>query len=441
MDSRTGPLLVPLSNIDFMRQVQIKSAPQFRVLNWRSYKIQSYGEDNDFPQAIDEIVRASKTGTACLSIYNDFVYGHGFRDRGIGDVVADFDGHKLDELLLAVCDDFTRWHGFALHVNYNENFKVRTISHIPFECLRLGNEDEDGNVSSVVYHPDWGRRDERRAWTQWKIERFALFDPSPEIIMSQVNAAGGWDGYNGQVLYYSGESMDALRYPVPIYIAEITDMRTEEGLANVTGRNVCSNFLTAGILVDIKEEEQNEEQLQKKQKELEAFQGDENASQLWYHQVKNKDHIPEFIKFSGENYDKSFTATQASVPENIGQAFKQPPILRAVNVGANFGADLMTNAYAYYNSVTVRERRQISEVFRKVFTYWWMPLDEPDFTIQPLTYNAGFSIADRVGDNMDKVLEVMRDATLTVVQKRNILKLGYGLHDDEVLKLVPDTNI
>ena len=423
-----------------MKVAQIKSAPQFESRDWRQYGIQTYGDTNDFPQTVSEIVQASKTGNACLSIYNDFVYGHGFKDPGIYKLRVNKEGEKLDKILRMVCKDFTLWHGFAIHVNYNMNFRVSSIHHIPFESLRLAKADDGGFIGRTAYHPDWGHRDKTRSrWSPSDIEWFHLFNPDPEVILNQVEEAGGWDNYNGQILYLSGDSEGSPSYPVPIFIAEMTDMRTEEALANVAGRNACSNFLSAGILVDIKDETQDQSQVNETQKELNKFQGDENTSQLWYIQCKSKDEVPQFIRFSGENYDKAFEVTQRVIPENIGQAFKQPPILRAVDVGANFGADLMTNAYKYYNSVTVRERQQLEETFVSIFEYWWAPLENPDFAIQSLTYNAGESIADRIGkDNMTQVLEIIRDQMLSTVQKRNMLKLIYGLYDEEIIKLMPD---
>ena len=384
-----------------MKVAQIKSAPQFESRDWRQYGIQTYGDTNDFPQTVSEIVQASKTGNACLSIYNDFVYGHGFKDPGIYKLRVNKEGEKLDKILRMVCKDFTLWHGFAIHVNYNMNFRVSSIHHIPFESLRLAKADDGGFIGRTAYHPDWGHRDKTRSrWSPSDIEWFHLFNPDPEVILN---------------------------------------MRTEEALANVAGRNACSNFLSAGILVDIKDETQDQSQVNETQKELNKFQGDENTSQLWYIQCKSKDEVPQFIRFSGENYDKAFEVTQRVIPENIGQAFKQPPILRAVDVGANFGADLMTNAYKYYNSVTVRERQQLEETFVSIFEYWWAPLENPDFAIQSLTYNAGESIADRIGkDNMTQVLEIIRDQMLSTVQKRNMLKLIYGLYDEEIIKLMPD---
>ena len=424
-----------------MKVSQIKSAPQFNSYKWRHFGILTYGETNEFPQTVDEIVKTSKTANACLDIYNDFVCGMGFSDPGIGEIVVNRKiGMKLKKFRRILTRDFTKYYGCAIHVNYNMNYRISSVSLIPFENCRLGIPGDDGVIRKIAIHEDWGQRDRTRSrWTPSDIEWFHVFNPNPDVIERQVAEAGSWEDFKGQILYYSGESEGELSYPVPKYIAEMTDMRTEEGLANVTGRNVCSNFMLAGILVDIMEAEQNESQIQDKQRELMKFQGDENALQLWYTQAKNKDEVPVFVPFSGQNYDKAFTATQSQIPDNIGQAFKQPPILRAKDVGANFGADLMTNAYKFYNSVTVRERTQIEEVLEMVFEYWWTPIENPDFTIEVLVYNAGASIAERIGkDLMTQVLEVVRDSDLILAQKRNILKFGYGLYDEEIQKILPN---
>lgn len=430
----------PSKTKKIMQVSKIRSQKQFQSSRWTQYNIISYGDTNDFPQVIDEIVTASKTGNACLDIYEDFVYGMGFAEPGVGSICVNSKGQTLSKLMRLVVDDYTRYGGFVIHVNYNMNYRIRSMAHVPFETARLGLPGDDGVIRQIATHPDWAHRDRtRKRWSASDIERFDVFDPDPEVIEAQVQAAGGWEEYCGQMLYFSGIAEGELAYPVPKYIAEMTDMRTEEGLANVTGRNVCSNFLLAGILVDILTEDQNQEQIDQKQAELEHFQGDENSSQLWYMTAKTKDEVPVFVPFSGENYDKTFSQTQAVVPDNIGQAFKQPPILRAKDVGANFGADLMTNAYKFYNSVTSRERMLVTEVFEQLFAHWWVALADADFKIQPLTYNAGASIYERIGkDAFSAAMEIVRDTSLASAQKQNALKYGLGLTDDEILKLLPN---
>lgn len=423
-----------------MKVENIKSSKQFQSTNWRYYGIQTYGVHNDFPQSVDEIVTASKTGFACLDIYADFVYGMGFKDPNISKISVNSKGLKLDKLYRKVVTDFCKYWGCAVHINYNLNYKIKEINYISFEDLRLGIESDSGQVTKVLHHNDWGRRKKSYyAWSKENIIEYDVFNPDPIVIENQVIQAGGWDSWNGQVLWFCGQFEGELAYPLPKYIAEMTDMRTEEGLANVTGRNVCANFLTAGMLVDIFDDSQNKDQTKNKQKEIQKFQGDEVALQLWYTTVKNKDQVPVFIPFSGENYDKAFTATQAAIPDNIGQAFKQPPILRAKDVGANFGADLMTNAYKYYNSVTSKERQQMSDMFEMIFDHWWVNLDNADFCIEQLVYNSGDSINSRLGDSAtSSLLNVIKDPEYSLTQKRNIAKFVYDLTEEEAIKLIPN---
>lgn len=423
-----------------MQVSKIKSERQFHSSRWTQYGITSYGETNDFPQIIDEIITASKTGNACLDIYEDFVYGMGFVEPNVGAMVVNKSGQTLSKLLQLIVGDHTKFYGFAIHVNYNMNYRVRSMAHIPFETARLCLPDDDGVIRQIATHHDWGHRDRtRKRWSATDIEKFDVFNPDPSVIEAQVQAAGSWEEYKGQILYVSGIAKGELAYTIPKYIAEMTDMRTEQGLANVTGRNVCSNFMLAGILVDILAEDQSQDQIDQKQAELEQFQGDENSSQLWYMTAKNKDEVPVFVSFSGENYDKAFSQTQTIVPDNIGQAFKQPPVLRAKDVNLGLGADVMSNAYKFYNSVTVRERTLITETFERLFSYWWVALENANFAIQPLTYNAGASLYERIGkEAFSLAMEIVKDPALTPVQKRNSLKYGLGFTEDEILKFLPN---
>ena len=218
-------------------------------------------------------------------------------------------------------------------------------------------------------------------------------------------------------------------------------MRTEEGLANVTGRNVCSNFLMAGMIVEHYTREQNDQQLTALQQQILDFQGDDKAGNLLCVQVDNIEEKPDFVPFSGENYDKAFTATQAAVPDNIGRAFMQPPILRAKDVGANFGADLMKNAYNLYNSITSDERLVLEEAFTEIFKYWWEALGDVSFSIQSLSYNAGDTLLDRLGkENADKIVATAVDGTIPNEQKKAVFKLVYGLSEEEINELLGNDN-
>jgi hypothetical protein len=114
------------------------------------------------------------------------------------------------------------------------------------------------------------------------------------------------------------------------------------------------------------------------------MQGDENACKLWVVDIDSDEEVPELIPFQARSLDKEYTYTEESVQENIGRMFMIPPILRGVDIGAGFGATLMTEAYNFMNSVTQTERDSIKSAFMDIFKYY--PIEFSDVTIKPLTY-------------------------------------------------------
>ncbi|MDE5906058.1 MAG: hypothetical protein K2G66_00250 [Alistipes sp.] len=419
-----------------MKAIDIKAARPFQTRNDKSLGIQTYGEGNNFPQQVAKIVGASCTGKSCLNIFAQFVYGDGFNDHGLQDLVVNRRRQKLGAVLKAVAGDFTKFNGFALHVNYNANYQIVEIQHVPFEHCRFEKVDsETGEFHKIAEHDDWGRDFEGiKRFRKQDITFYDMFDPRPEVIQAQVDAAGGWDKYRGQILYYSGDGERT--YPTPIYEPELTDMRIEEAISNVLGRNAANNFFPAGALVDIHNGDQSEAEAKNTIDMIHKYQGAENAGTMMYMQVGSKDEVPIFIPFTGENYDKHFTQTQATIPDNIGRMFNQPPILRAKDVGANFGADLMINAYTYYNTKTSGDRQTLSETFRMLFERWPQHVAD-DFAIRPLSYIAGNSLLARLGQTaVDKIMEIVKDTTIADDQKRSMLRFGYDLPDDDIDKLL-----
>ena len=249
--------------------------------------------------------------------------------------------------------------------------------------------------------------------------------------------AGGWNGYRGQIFYYSGDGDRT--YPSPVYDAVVTDMSSEEGLSNITYRNTRHGFLPAGMVIDYDNTNNSDDQEAEVKKELTEYQGDTEAGKLMYISIKNGEQKPEFVPFETHNFDKDFEKAETKTPEIIGRAFQQPPILRAQDVGANFGADLMRNAYDFYNSVTETERQTVSRIFSRVFSFWHDPAINPDrdYEILPKVYRINATLAERLGDSStEKMLEIIFDTSKSDAIKEAVLKTVYGLEDGEVETLL-----
>lgn len=404
--------------------------------------MQTFGERNDQPQRILEILEASVTGNACVGVYAKFISGRGFRDDKFYRAVTDCKGTTVDALLAACAGDYARLGGFAIHVNYNALYEVVSASHIPFEWIRFEELDKEGHFNRLAIHPDWGKRyTALRPFREKDIQFFHFFNPDPEIIDAEVAEAGGWSGYRGQILVFSNKGDKV--YPTPIFEAALTDMSNEEGLSNITQRNVRHNFLPAGMLIDYDNGSNSEDQEAETKEEIKEFQGDTNAGKLLYINIRNGETKPEFVPFSGNNFDKEFEKAEAKTPGIIGRSFNQPPILRAEDVGANFGADLMRNAYDYYNSITESERSVMERQFRRIFDLWYdKTLNiEKDYEILPLFYRVNQTLAERLGANTEKVLELLGNTAMNERAKAVILEEVFGLEDDEIHKLIEGTRV
>lgn len=399
----------------------------------RTLNIQTYGETNDYPQRLSEIVDASGSGSQCVDIYAKFINGQGFADSNFYRMIVNRKGETNDKILQKITKDHARYGGFAIHVNYNANLKITEIQHVPFETCRWERPNDEGYYNKILTHPDWGKRNTNiRAFKKEDIKEYNSFNP--ETVLFEVEQADGWLNYKGQILYYSNNGEKT--YPLPMYDAVLTDMNTEEGLANVNNRNARNNFLVSGMFIDKMNIDTTEQQAEETRENLRDFQGDEKTGQIMYIQIKSDEEKPEFVPFQTNNYDKAFEVTKTTIQQNIGKAFSIPPILRSESISSNFGADLMKNAYNFYNSVTDNERQIITRVYNEIFVLWKNTITF-DAEILPLSYNVEMTIADKLGkDGLSTATTIVQDVTLTTEQKRAYIGNMFALTEKEINTLI-----
>lgn len=413
----------------------LKHQRRFDSIKSINYGIQTFGMRNDYPQTILEILAASITGSLCVKRYYEFLFGRGFNDD-LKDIICNKRNETFNDILLKTAKDYATFGGFAILVNYNANFRISSIYSVPFENVRLDLPNKNGNVEAYAIHDDWGKINTRiKQFSADDIIRVAAFNPNPEIIGNQVKVAGGFSKYTGQLFYYSNNGRNA--YPLPIYDSAVTDMCTEEGISNITYRNARCNFLPSGMLIDICKKDQSEDEVNSTEESILQYQGDTNAVKMIYAQVESKDEIPQFVEFKTQNYDKEYTESRASVKDNIGRSFNQPPILRAENVNTGFSTTEMLSAYNYYNSVTTPDRFVLSRCFEEILKHWYVLFNEVDTEIKPLVYDVNLTKAEKMKDVLPQFLQIITDEKTTLIQKRAILRTMFDFTDDEINSILP----
>ena len=364
--------------------------------------IQRYGHNNLYPQEILKLVTASGTGGTCLERYATFIEGNGFDNVPFAEFVCNRYGETNDDILHLVSSDLAKFGGFAIHVNYNALCKIVSISHVPFECCRLEEENEDGTVTHIVFHPDWMGRKTRKGKVINVLPsnaiRFYQFNPNRDVVLSQIEASGGINRYFGQIMWVSTAGKN--RYPTPIYDKIVSALSTDEGLDNVKYRNVRNNFLPSGMLIrrlgasltiDDNGKKLTDDEIEQRQADgratLETFMGDENTGSMLEVYLQDGESAPEWKAIEGVNFDKKFDVTSADTVQRIYAAFSQEPwySLRVGKTG--FSGDVLADAYDYYNSYVASQRRLISRAFKHIYINWKFSVNKADnYEIEPLVF-------------------------------------------------------
>ena len=366
--------------------------------------IQSYGHDNLYPNKLSEVMAASAIACGCLSRYTDFIEGNGFNSQAISDYKVNGSGDTLDDILSLMALDLAKFGGFALHVNYDVLGRIRNLHHVPFITTRLKETNENGRVEQIAIHPDW-TGDETKAGKRVLVnkENISFINVlKPDSVLDEIEDVG-IAAYKGQILYYS--RYGNLVYPLPIYDSVITDMSTDEGLANVRYRNTRNNFMPSGALVtrkgmDIQDNGdinsgcsfRRDEELSENSEVLKQMQGDENSCKILEIEIGADEEAPQFINLSTQNYDKEFSVTSASIIDNIYSAFNQEAFLAIRNGKLGFSGTILQDAYSYYSGKVTKEQRAISRTLLSIFKYWYEQpfgkLTSETFKIQPLLYGS-----------------------------------------------------
>lgn len=359
-----------------------KIPPQrYKVEDNHIYGIQTYGEDNLYPQHLMRITAASGTAELCLARYAEFIEGNGFLSDVLSRIVVNREDDTFDDLLHHLAEDVARYSGVALHVNYNLLGEVVDVRHIPFEHCRLCEADDEGNVQKIAVYSDWGR-ERKKMIDSNKIDKLDVFNP--DEVLRQIEEAGGIENYKGQILWVSMDGKDV--YPTPIYDSVITEISTDDALGNIKYRNARNNFLVSCMLVTkkgvprIDESGREIESSVIEAQDLLDFQGDENTSKILLVELENDEDKPEVVAFPSRNYDKEFTVTDESVVERVYAQFHQE-LFYAIRIGKiGFSGNVMRDAYEYYAGKVTNEQRFIQRALSKIYGNGY------DFTIQPLRY-------------------------------------------------------
>ena len=394
----------------------------------RSNNILPYGTANDFPIRITEAIYDSPIATGALNKLKKYIGGDGFSDVEFAKLIVNSNKETNDDLLKKVVEDYTYLRGFAIHVTYNQVYKIIALRHVPFETCRLTIPDKDGNVDFIAVNPFFGLADYKKAQT----EHYHVFEPTK---VSQQHAEEN-DLYKGQIFWYAETKINNRFYPVPDYYSAMNDIVADAKTGTYRERLVDNNFYQSTLIQMIGDPDEkialNEsgtsfttvgEELDRDLRNMTGGEMAGSAMVLWSRTAESSAKITSFPN----NYtDKISEAFIKQVQQNICMAVGVHPVLIGIDQSGALGQNnLLLNAIKMLQQNVNEPQREIERVFQTIYKNWNVPIDVSTITVRPLSLNV---------DLPDYVL-----ANLTTEEKRKLIAKNYDVELIETADLVTQT--
>ena len=350
-----------------------------------NYKIIQYGLNNSYPQEVLYAWSRSSIAGACTKAYKDFIQGNGFEDSIYNKMIVNKDGDSIQKLLFKLSNDYSKFKGFAIRFDVNLLGEYVCAEWLPFWQVRLGMPNELGQIDHVKTWDNWAGESTRYNVSANDIKSLSLFNPDPSVIQKQIEDCGGIENYNGQVLYYVGESDF---YPSCSFDNAFDDVISTGELSHFNKNFIKNKFSASSIIVNETVSSGDDEYLRNK-REVGKMSGSDTAGSVVYLEGNIRSFNPSLPDLS-----KQHQVVSESLKDNIVECYNIPPVLVSRTRQGGFpNQDEITNSFDYYNGMTQHERDMFSDVFESFNQNWHFPLNTSgDFNIKPKTFNNGRNI-------------------------------------------------
>lgn len=355
---------------------QIPNAPTCRLnpqgfINW--------GTINDFPQLLTGLYYSSSTHKSCVDFLVTAICGESIDT----DSMMPNYGETWDSFINKLAMDLVLFGGYSFQVIMNKDGKTYSFFHEPFNNVRCGKPDEDGNISEMWVCKDWTETAKNRPFV---LPRFG-FNEDERIEKGKA-----------YLFYYSRYSVDSEYYPLPHYYGALKAIQTEAELLRYDLKSVLNNFSANGVVAldridDEKERKQVIDGIQK------MFTGAENSNTVMITFKNNSEDNP--VTFTPFDKDISnvnlFADNNSRTVDRILSAHRiaNPTLIGLPNSGTGFANEgaLLEASFNLLNKTVINNmRKEITMTINKMFKINGV---NDTIKITPLSFNLS-KLADKV---------------------------------------------
>lgn len=364
--SKNKPKSTNIITLDLEKQ--IPNAPICKVnpqgwINW--------GDRNDFPQFLTGLYYTSSTHKSCV----DFIVTALCGEEIITDNLMPNYGETWDSFINKLAMDLVLFGGYSFQVIMNKDGKTYSFYHEPFNNVRCGKPDEDGNVSEMWICRDWTNTAQNKPFV---LPRFG-FNEDERIEKGKA-----------YLFYYSRYSVDCEYYPLPHYYSAVKSIQTEGELVRYDLKSVLNNFSANGVVAldRIDDEQERKQVIDSIQK---MFTGSENSNTVMITFKNNSEDNP--VTFTPFDKDISnvnlFADNNDRTVNRILSAHKigNPTLIGLPNGGTGFANEgtLLEASFNLLNKTLINNmRRELTMTINRMFKINGV---DSEVKIVPLSFN------------------------------------------------------
>jgi len=363
-----------------------------RLTPWsKSADVYANDTDNTYPERMDRLVNNSVTAKSAAAIMVQYLIGKGYGTDADSIIINKEKNLKLIDFADDVADDLVKQRGVFIHINWNALYQIADCSVVPYEWCRIGKKDSNDYAGKIAISKEWLKP--KRS----EIELVDVYNPRKAVIDAQVEKAGGWEHYKGQILFVNMDTK--LIYPLS-RIDSVSEDCDSEAQASIYKNKLLRKGFFGNTLVVTRPLvgeglEPGSTALTEAESERERFQqaikdslGAQNTGgvlclEMDFAGEKLDDAI--LIKqIESKIDDKLFNYTETSVRENILVAFNNLPAgLVKTNDSSLFGnsGEAIREMKRTYWENTSKERSLLTAVINQLLQ---RSQDYASLIVQPL---------------------------------------------------------
>ena len=357
-----------------LRIVNLSSYTTPQIKEFKNKEWVAYGEDNDYYQFLIDRYNGSPTNNAAINGISQMIFGRGIDATDSNkkpNEYAQMRSLLKDTCVRKLCYDLKLMGQCAMQVIYNSNHtQIIEIAHFPIETLRAGKANEDGDIDSYYYMPDWNE-----VKPSEEPERFSAFGTSSDEIEIYCVKP-----YRAGYYYYS-----PVDYQGGLQYAEL-----EEDIANYHLNNI-KNGLAPSMLINFNNGVPDEEQRRDIENNIRRkYSGSSNAGRfiLSFNDNKESGAEIETVQLSDAHQQYQFLSEESQSKVMVSHRIISPMLLGIKDqTGLGNNAEELKTASILMDNTVIRPFQELLiNAFNDVLAFNGITLDLYFKTLQPLEF-------------------------------------------------------